>query len=65
MAKSKTIVRAYRKKPIEELPIPPGKGEGKLERKKAELLKAKQKYQRLCREFIDLWTQARRTQRQA
>jgi hypothetical protein len=66
MAKSKTIVRpAYRKKPAEDLPIPPGKGEVKLERKKAELVKAKENYYRLCREFIELWTETRRAQRQA
>ena len=66
MAKSKSIIRGtYRKKPIEDLPILSGKGEIKLEKKKAELLKAKENYYRLCREFIDLWTETRRAQRQA
>ena len=66
MAKSKnTIIRTYRKKAIDELPIPSGRGEAKLERKKAELLKAKENYYRLCREFIELWTATRRAQRQA
>ena len=66
MAKSKSIIRGtYRKKAIEDLPILSGKGEMKLEKKKAELLKAKENYHRLCREFIELWTETRRAQRQA
>ena len=66
MAKSKgPIKRTYRKKAIDELPIPQGKGEAKLKRKKDELLKAKVNYHGLCREFIDLWTATRRAQRQA
>ena len=64
MAKNKTVIRGtYRKKPIEDLPILAGKGEVKLVRKKAELVKAKENYYRLCREFIDLWTETRRAQR--
>ena len=40
-------------------------GEPELERKKSELLKAKEKYYRLCSEFIALWSKTRRAQRGA
>ena len=65
MPKNKTVIkRAAKKGGVEELPIPRGKGEAKLEKKKAELLKAKEIYYRLCREFIELWTKTKRAQRQ-
>jgi hypothetical protein len=37
-------------------------GETELEEKKTELIKAKENYYRLCREFLDLWSKTR-TQR--
>ncbi len=40
-------------------------GEAELEEKKTELIKAKENYHRLCREFIDLWSKTRRAQRGA
>lgn len=40
-------------------------GEAELEEKKTELIKAKENYHRLCREFIDLWSKTRRAQRVA
>jgi hypothetical protein len=40
-------------------------GEPELEQKKSELIEAKEKYYRLCSEFIALWSKTRRAQRGA
>jgi hypothetical protein len=72
MAKSKIIgKRASAKSKVEvrfqaEKVLSVGEKSGaKLERKKAELIEAKENYLRLCREFIELWTKTKRAQRGA
>jgi hypothetical protein len=70
MAKSKIIgKRASGKSKVEEriqadkvLDLNTKSGT-KLEKKKAELIEAKENYYRLCREFIELWTKTNRAQR--
>lgn len=40
-------------------------GEAELEKKKDELIKAKETYYRLCSEFIKLWSKTKKAQRGA